>query len=140
MKSKFIVDTNILVRIIVKDDEKQHPYIESLIERVDQGELSLFIPTMVIAECCWVLKSVYKVSKSVISECLRDLLDSEGVDIEETICLDALQSHADNNVDFIDAYLACKSNLIRYPMLTWNVKDFKKLDCELYRPEELTEK
>lgn len=40
------------------------------------------------------------------------------------------------NVDFADALIASKSNN-DLAVLTWDKKDFKKLECEYYTPEEL---
>ncbi|WP_134704611.1 PIN domain-containing protein [Ammoniphilus sp. YIM 78166] len=120
MKDKFIVDTNILIRIIVQDDDGQVEYIKEIIKKVDDGEFLLFVPTIVFVETCWVLKSRYKLSKKEITDCLAEIFQVDGVILEDENCLNGLISHAVNNVDFVDALLAEKSKTTGYAVLTWN--------------------
>jgi predicted nucleic-acid-binding protein len=98
----------------------------------------LFVPTIVFAETCWVLKSRYKFSKNEITDCLTEIFQGDGVILEDENCLNGLISYANNNVDFIDALLAEKSKATGFTVLTWNVKDFKKLGCEFFKPNELS--
>lgn len=107
--NKFLVDTNVLIRLIVKDDEIKFNTIVNLVEKVENNELTLIIPTVVIAECCWVLKSYYKLDKQEISEYLVDIIESENVEAEEDISIDALRLYANKNVDFADALLSVKA-------------------------------
>ncbi|WP_078555265.1 PIN domain-containing protein [Bacillus alkalicellulosilyticus] len=134
--NKFLVDTNVLVRLLVKDDPIKFNTIVRLVEKVDKNEISLVIPTVVIAECCWLLRSFYKLEKQQISEYLLDVIESENVEVEEENVGIALKMFADKNVDFADALLSSKSSS-KLPILTWDKKDFKKLDCEYYIPEEI---
>jgi predicted nucleic-acid-binding protein len=137
MKDKFIVDTNILIRIIVQDDNEQAEYIKEIIRKVDDEEYILYVPTIVFVETCWVLKSRYKFSKKVITDCLTEIFEVDGVILEDENCLSGLISHANNNVDIVDALLAEKSKATSFSVLTWNAKDFKKLGCEFFKPNEL---
>ncbi|MBU9723286.1 MULTISPECIES: PIN domain-containing protein [Bacillaceae] len=134
--NKFLVDTNVLIRLIVKDDQKKFSTIVKLVEKVERNELTLVIPTIVIAECCWLLRSFYKLDKTLITEYLIDVIESENVEVEEDNVINVLKRYAEKNVDFADALLGCKSNS-NLPVLTWDNKDFKKLDCEYYIPEEI---
>jgi len=61
------IDTNILVRYIVADDEFQHKQAVSLIE---SGDPKLINP-IVLVEFSWVLQSVYSLSREVIAETMK---------------------------------------------------------------------
>ena len=137
MKQKFLIDTNIIIRILIQEPLEQAEQVNQLLEKVEEGECMLCIPSMVIAECCWVLQSFYKFSKSQIAEVLIEFILSLGIEVEESIVIDALKRYSDFNVDFIDAYLACKANSKSLSLITWNRKDFKKLNYEFYTPLEL---
>ncbi|OLO39395.1 hypothetical protein BTR23_10185 [Alkalihalophilus pseudofirmus] len=134
--NKFLVDTNVLIRLLVKDDPIKFNTIVKLVEKVEKNELTLVIPTVVIAESCWLLKSFYKLDKPKITEYLLDVIESENVEVEENNVIIALKMYSDKNVDFADALISSKSNS-KLPVLTWDKKDFNKLECEYYTPEEL---
>lgn len=127
--NKFLVDTNILVRFIVEDDQSKDNSIRNIVDKVDDGKISLIVPTIVIAECCWLLKSFYKLEKQLITEHLMNVLEVNNIDPEEEFAVEALTLFADKNVDFADALLSVKSRK-NTPILTWDKKDFKKLNCE----------
>ncbi|MDE5414206.1 PIN domain-containing protein [Alkalihalobacterium chitinilyticum] len=134
--NKFLVDTNVLIRLLVKDDPIKFKIIVKLVEKVEKGDLTLVIPTVVIAECCWLLRSFYKLEKPTISEYLLDIVESENVEVEEDHVITALKIYADKNVHFADALLSSKSDN-KLGVLTWDKKDFRKLECEYYIPEDL---
>jgi predicted nucleic-acid-binding protein len=62
------VDTNIVVRLLARDNDDQLAIAEKLI-----GEPFLILPT-VILEAVWVLQVTYKVSRSELALKLNDLL------------------------------------------------------------------
>lgn len=134
--NKFLVDTNVLIRLIVKDDDAKYNTILKLVERVEKNEILLVVPTIVIAECCWLLKFFYKLDKHLVSKYIIDILESENVEPEEDSVINALKIFSEKNVDFADALLCVKSSN-DVPILTWDKKVFKKLNCEFYTPNEL---
>ncbi|WP_066296949.1 PIN domain-containing protein [Bacillus sp. FJAT-29937] len=134
--NKFLTDTNVLIRLIVKDDEDKFRIMMKLAKKVENHELTLIIPTVVIAECCWLLKSFYQLEKSLIKEYLTDILQSVNVEPEEEIVIEALRLYAEKNIDFADALLSVKSSST-LPVLTWDKKDFKRLNCEYFSPNEI---
>ncbi|WP_059103172.1 PIN domain-containing protein [Shouchella shacheensis] len=135
---KFLVDTNVLIRLIVKDDESKFNAIVKLVKKIETNEMTLIVPTIVIAECCWLLKSFYKLEKHLVSQYLIDIIESENVEAEEDMAIEALRIYSEKNVDFADALLSvkCKRNV---HVLTWDKKDFKSLNCEFLTPIDLIE-
>lgn len=56
-----IIDTNIILRYLLKDSEKLS---EKAIEIIDNNKI--YIPTEVIVEASYVLKKIYNVKKGLI--------------------------------------------------------------------------
>jgi len=135
MKNTYLVDTNILVRLLSKDDDQQ---FQTLIQLMLQGEIRYFIPSITLIETFWVLKSTYSLPKDQIVRGLFLLIESDEVELEEPVLMrNVLHQFNQKNVDLADAYIAEKAKQFPLPVLTWNHKDFKKLECEYYAPGDL---
>lgn len=70
--SGIAIDTNILVRLFVNDDEAQQ---NAAVELLEQAE-SVVIPTTVLIETVWVLNRSYKIPLADILALLRDFISS----------------------------------------------------------------
>ena len=70
-------DTNVLLRLLVVDDEKQAKRAQALLGRAVDANESVLLPEIVLCELAWVLKSLYGQSRSEIVEVLRLLLETE---------------------------------------------------------------
>jgi predicted nucleic-acid-binding protein len=70
------VDTNLLVRLVARDDEAQRA---SAREVMAAGDV-LILPT-VLMEAEWVLRSRYRLSRAVIAERLTTLCAQQGVTV-----------------------------------------------------------
>jgi len=135
MNKAMLADTNILIRLFVKDDDVQ---IEQLVRLIEQGGTTFYVLSLVLIEAYWVLRRVYSFERDVILRVYEDFIESDGVELEEDSLMQrVLARFRGVNVDFVDVYLAEKSRSLELPILTWNSKDFKKLNCEFYRPQDL---
>ncbi|HEU6452563.1 MAG TPA: type II toxin-antitoxin system VapC family toxin [Gemmatimonadaceae bacterium] len=67
------LDTNVLVRFLVEDDEAQSAAATALIEETLSREEGLFVSDVVMCEMVWVLGTAYRVRKPEIVAILRDL-------------------------------------------------------------------
>ena len=63
------LDTNIIIRFLVRDDEKQSQLVYKKLKEVERNCSQLFIPLVVVLEVIWVLESAYGLSRN-------DILDS----------------------------------------------------------------
>jgi len=72
---KITADTNVLVRAITGDDEKQSRIAQAQLARA--GLVALAIP--VLCELVWVLSQGYKISSADIAETIRRLLAGANV-------------------------------------------------------------
>ncbi len=71
-----VVDTNIVIRLIVRDDANQLVAIEALLEN------SVFVPLTVLLETVWVLSSRYRLGRQDIAEALLQVFDLPSVRVE----------------------------------------------------------
>jgi len=107
------IDTNVLVRILVKDDEKQAQLAFDYITDSCADSL-VIINNIVFCEVVWVLESAYNYTKEEITDCLSRILKTKQFLIpdKESIRL-ALKLYQETKIDFADAligYLNEKQN------------------------------
>ncbi len=116
------------------------PEVAEFMKRAEDGQISLKIASMVIAECCWVLQSPhYNFLPQDIASVLTSLVTANGIDMDEKdVILEALDNYSTFNVDFIDAYLAAhaKAKGPSY-IATYNTKDFRKLGVPFNKPGQI---
>ena len=92
------IDTNVVVRFLVADDEDQH-----LRARAVLASRGCFVPDTVLLETVWVLASVYRFSNAQIEAALRRFLGLPNVHLADPPRIaQALQWFADG-MDFADA-------------------------------------
>ena len=53
------LDTNVLVRFLVKDDAEQAQLVYTLFKQAENQKQQLFVPILVVLETIWVLQAVY---------------------------------------------------------------------------------
>ncbi len=68
------IDTNILVRFLVNDDEKQAKIVRVTFKKHEESKEILLIPILVIFETIWVLEAVYEVERREIIDSISDLM------------------------------------------------------------------
>ena len=68
------VDTNILIRFLIGDDEQQARKVYNVFKKTELDKNELFVPLLVILELIWVLESVYEISRTDILDSVSDLL------------------------------------------------------------------
>ncbi len=68
------LDTNVLVRFLVKDDEKQARIAYQVFTQAEYKQDILFVPLLVVLETIWVLQSVYEISDQDIISAFSELM------------------------------------------------------------------
>lgn len=76
------LDSNVLVRYLVRDDPTQFSAAEELVDSAAGAGTPLFIGTIVLAEVVWVLESLYGHGRDAIAEVLDTLLLIDALVIE----------------------------------------------------------
>ena len=68
------LDTNALVRFLVRDDEVQAEAVHRVLRKAEQGREVFFVPLLVVLETCWVLDAVYEIPRDEIIDAFMMLL------------------------------------------------------------------
>ena len=104
------VDTNILVRFLVRDDEAQFDKARKLIKREVAAGRCVLVSQLVLLETEWVLRSRYSLSKSRIVEVISGLLDATDVQFEDEPTIEeALYVWKDTTADFADCLIGARN-------------------------------
>ena len=98
---KITVDTNVLVRLAVRDDENQWRAAAKALENAELIAISLSC----LCEMVWVLKGVYRLGKEEISRILYSLLDAGHV-VMNRAAVEAGLATLDAGGDFADGAIA----------------------------------
>jgi predicted nucleic acid-binding protein len=129
------VDANVLLRLITNDPLDLAARSTRLVQRAEQGDISLKVSPLVVAEIVWVLNSFYKYSRTQIAEVLIPLLTSEGLILENSeLVIAAFEQIATVNVDFADAYLAEIARQQGESVVSFD-RDFRRLNISWVEPE-----
>ena len=104
------IDTNILVRFLVRDNGTQFERARKLIKREVAAGRSVFVNQLVLMETEWVLRSRYVVPKNQIIEAISGLLSATDVQFEdEPVIEEALFIWKDTTVDFANCLIGVKN-------------------------------
>jgi len=82
------IDTNVLVRFLVNDDEQQAELVYDRFRAAEAAHEVLFIPLLVILETIWVLESAYEATRKEIVDSFSDLMQMPVFEFES---LEAVQ-------------------------------------------------
>ena len=95
-------DTNVVVRLLVRDDEDQYRRAELLLRRVTAGP-GVWLSSVVMAGVAWVLRGAYKFDRATTAAALHRLITIDGVHVEDgpTTRL-ALAAFEAGSADFAD--------------------------------------
>jgi predicted nucleic-acid-binding protein len=97
------LDTNVLVRFLVGDDEQQGKQVYQILKKAEADKQELFIPLVVILELIWVLESVYEIKRQDIIDTLSELLLMPILKFEHQSALQyCIQSAPKNSYDLAD--------------------------------------
>ena len=68
------IDTNILIRFLIGDDEQQATKVYKLFKTAESEKNEFFVPLLVVLELIWVLESVYQITRVEILDSISDLV------------------------------------------------------------------
>lgn len=114
------VDTNILIRVLTKDDPVQAKRAARLLEVND-----IFIAMTVILETEWVLRHAYAIERKTIQQAFRKLLGLPNVHVEDPNSLFRAIRWYETGLDFADA-LHLASGLKSESFATFDKKMIQK--------------
>lgn len=101
------VDTNVLVRFLVQDDETQAQIATKLLADAEADKQPLFVSNVVVLEMMWVLKSVYEVPRDEILDSLSELLSMVALAFQDSLSVRDFVSSAQHNAYDLADLLIC---------------------------------
>jgi len=95
------VDTNVLVRLITRDDPKQVAVAETFVAR------GAWVPYLAIAEATWVLETVYERDPAAVATAVEMLLSHEQLTVQdsEVVAAAVAQFRQQPRVGFCDCLM-----------------------------------
>ena len=72
------VDTNVLVRLVTRDEARQVAAAEAFVEK------GAWVPQLALAEATWVLSAVYDLNAAAIATAIEMLLNHKSLTLEES--------------------------------------------------------
>ena len=121
-----LIDTNVLLRYLLRDNEEM---FQSATRIIKNGAFTL---PEILAEVVYVLRGVYHFERQKISESLLKILDDVDVEpYEVMIC--AAKNFSCTNLDFVDCIILAHHKVFGTEIFTFDKKlnnQCKRLDSE----------
>ena len=96
-----LLDTNIVIRHLTGDP----PQMARRATRFLATEAELVLADVILAECIYVLESVYRLDRIVVSELMRAALTLPTITADVELLFRALEIYEVDRLDFAEAYL-----------------------------------
>jgi predicted nucleic-acid-binding protein len=101
------LDTNVLVRFLAKDDDRQAAVVYQLFKQSEEKQDVLFVPLLVVLETIWVLQSAYDVPDEDIVSAINQLLLMPVLKFEGHAAIQGLiASYREVKLDLADLLIA----------------------------------
>ena len=118
------VDTNVLVRLMTRDDSRQVALAEAFVAR------GAWVPQLAIAEATWVLASVYDRDSDAIATAVEMLLSHEHLTVQDTevVAASVVRFRERPSVGFSDCLMLEVARKAGHTPLGTFDRDLAKLD------------
>ncbi len=104
--SLIALDTNVLVRLLVGDDEIQTQRAQAFLEAT-AAEEPVFVSNIVVIELVWVLLSQYRYDRHLLSTAIEALLKAPKLNVERSAAVrKAIAAFRGSRADFADCLIA----------------------------------
>ena len=118
------LDTNVLIRYLLRDDLIQAEQARMAIENALQSDETVVVSLLTMLESAWVLRSCASIDKRTVITTFRMLLEIRDIRIEQEETLEeALYLYENNSADFADCLMTARyARLGCSAMLTFDKK------------------
>ena len=123
---KEVLDTNVLLRFIVGDNEAQQKQAEQWFREAEAGKRKIVVVPLVVAEACFVLESFYKKQREEIAQAVEVFVGQRWLQVENREALLNLWPWYAKGFHFVDSFLLAWSQAQGARVLTFDEK-LKKL-------------
>lgn len=135
----YVLDTNIFLRILTKDDLATYQDCFSLIEAVKSGKIQAVVPGIVLTELVWTLSSFYNLSKPQVTDAVEAVMNVKGLQVvDEYDYRTALEWYQQKNIKYVDCVIA---SLPKVATKEWAIvsfdHDFDKIKVTRLEPKKV---
>jgi len=128
--TKYIVDANIFLRFLLKDNKKYFNQARKYLTRAKERKITLILFPQVVFEIDYVLKGVYSLSRQESANILSSFVKSPDLEVKERkILIETIEKYKKVNVDLVDIYLLETARQQKAKILSFD-KDFKKMNTK----------
>ena len=122
MLTKYL-DTNFILRMVLRDNSEQFEVVENLLKLANQNTCKLFVSLVVVFEAEWVLRSFYKIEKADIVAIFTKLFLISEIKFEKVEVLEkAFGQMLANNLGLEDNYHLAFCELNKMELTTFDKK------------------
>lgn len=138
-KAIYLIDTNIFLRALVKENKKSFDDCVRFLDFVRGGEIIAVTSTLVLAEVNWVLEGFYKFSKRDATDALNGIVSLKHLRVQDSFDASlGVWFYSENKVKFIDAMLAAHIVVQEHDAVIVSYdKDFDKLGVQRVEPRNI---
>jgi predicted nucleic acid-binding protein len=105
-----LIDANVILRYLLRDNEILFKKASSLLEKARTGEETVVVTESALAECVYVLLKIYGVERAIVSERLRELLSYKGIaNPDKKDLIDSIILFGKTRLSIVDCILCAKS-------------------------------
>ena len=119
---KKIVDTNVWLRFLVKDNKQQYEQAVDWLKLGEKGHYQLIIKPAIVAETCFVLESFYKFDRKTITEAWQSILAQKWFKVDERKELIGLWQYYLRGLHWVDSYQVSFAKTHTSMILTFDQK------------------
>jgi len=123
---KYFIDTNVILRFLLRDNEEYYKKASAHLEDAKKGKIEINLIPEVLFEIDYVLRGVYSLSKQEVVEIYLKLIKSPYLKVSNrSIIINALEKYQTMNIDLFDIYLYYFSVDKKASVLSFD-RDFNK--------------
>lgn len=117
------LDTNVLVRYFVNDNQAQHDLARMLVNNND-----IYLSNIVLLESYWVLKRLVKLDHKQVHQCMYCLLQMSNASFENCAAFaGALHLYKTKGCDFADGFIYRLHQLVGIETVSFDQRALSKL-------------
>lgn len=133
-KTKQIVDSNVILRFILKDNIEQWQMAHDWFD--DAKPKSIWLTDAVFLEVAFVLQSVYRAQRSELIDFLSAMLEYQCFEFDKHFLPDTLEFFSSTNLSMLDCYLVAlyRQNQCQ-GVLTFDKKLQRVLDSQIKKTD-----
>ena len=125
--NRAFIDSNIIIRLVIKDSPAQLIKSKEIIERIEGSKTQGILSILVVNEIVWILEHFYDLERNEFIPPLLSLLALKNIkilEVKKDVLINVLQKMQKSKIDLTDIYLAevaAGSKIFSFD------RDFKKL-------------